>query len=394
LKPDPEEVKAIEKSVSDIAVFFTANYPFLFIPLLHVNVYASYNIEKIKASQSSITINPKYWASLEKEEKRLEIAHQIMHVVLLHAKRREKRIPALWNFVCCAKANQAVEDLCGAAANYPTIQRLNVLLGENVEDYSAEEVYNILVSDTHASATVKGQVEEDLGEEEEDAERVLVRKGSGRLPGEAKEILIEARRFSEITKKTGTLPLGLLRNIDEIIEKKINWEEFIRAHLGEEKADTCFARINRRNPDLPGYEGYDTRFIIAVDTSGSITDKELSVFLGVVKNASKRGKVVVITWDAASYKPFVVNSPIQVKKQVEGGGGTMIAPALEKVLSIVTPFDGVVVLTDGEIYDYQETKTQRLFKRINQVAAWTLFLWTTTKRNPPGWPSLQLQIKE
>jgi len=52
------------------------------------------------------------------------------------------------------------------------------------------------------------------------------------------------------------------------------------------------------------------------------------------------------------------------------------------------------VLTDGVIYDYQETKTQRLFKRINQVAAWTLFLWTTRKRNPPGWPSLQLQIKE
>ncbi|MEM2619412.1 MAG: hypothetical protein QW356_08070, partial [Candidatus Hadarchaeales archaeon] len=81
----------------------------------------------------------------------------------------------------------------------------------------------------------------------------------------------------------------------------------------------------------------------------------------------------------------------KLRRAMKGGGGTVIAPALERLLREMRPWDVVVILSDGEIYDWDQPATRTLLTRCAQKAAKAIFLTTFKMREHPGWISLQLR---
>jgi predicted metal-dependent peptidase len=84
-----------------------------------------------------------------------------------------------------------------------------------------------------------------------------------------------------------------------------------------------------------------------VDTSGSISDEELSMFLAEIKGILKAvvSEVTVLSCDSVVHEKAKINRITQLKDKLVGGGGTNMAVGIQEALK---EGDIVVVFTDGE----------------------------------------------
>jgi predicted metal-dependent peptidase len=94
--------------------------------------------------------------------------------------------------------------------------------------------------------------------------------------------------------------------------------------------------------------------VVAVDTSGSITDKELNIFMpeiaGILQDV--RPKRLVVMWcDAKVHRVDEVEEPSDVAelraKGAPGGGGTNFIPVFKEIEDMGLEPDALVYLTDG-----------------------------------------------
>jgi len=154
-----------------------------------------------------------------------------------------------------------------------------------------------------------------------------------------------------------------------------------------------WTRPSRKNPDLPGVKRMTIPSIFAlVDTSGSIDEKELSLFVGTVLEFAGQTKVQVICWDAEAYEPVKLpNRSVEpLKGKMKGGGGTVIRPALKKTLEQMRPLDMVAILSDFEILDWDEPEVQELLSKVAARASVAVLLSTYKEVSHPRWRFLRL----
>jgi len=201
----------------------------------------------------------------------------------------------------------------------------------------------------------------------------------------------EVYRAYQSAKMAGNLPLGLERVFERLLKPKVRWNTllkcFIREAYGRLEQST-WLRPNRRGiPLIPGkiYLA-QPRVWCLIDTSGSISEQELNQFISEVYAITQQlgVEVTVICWDAEAYEPVEARSPsdvvTKVARKIRGGGGTVIAPALRKTLKQMRRFDIVTVLTDGEIFDIEDSETQRLLQQVLWKSS--VFVFVTTYRVP------------
>ena len=107
-------------------------------------------------------------------------------------------------------------------------------------------------------------------------------------------------------------------------------------------------RPNRRTgfDNMGSIRRFDTRLLVAVDVSGSISSSDLAHFYGVINSAFRYGftAVDVVQFDAGVR---VVQSLHKVKRDVAviGRGGTSFQEPIDYAAE--NGYDGLVMLTDG-----------------------------------------------
>jgi len=407
------EYYTLAQELKTIKRYFIMMYPFLFIPLHYTPIYATTagsgegGVDTAAATaDGKIVLNLGYWSTLTTEEKRAAVAHEVLHLVLMHNQRRGDRNHYLWNVATDAKVNSAVEKVQGTRIPKGTITLNEVanaihLPVQLIENLSAEELYSLLakmIPPPRIHILIATNSDLDNGKPvTRGGKAVLVKPAAAkRLPDEARRVLKEAEVFGSLA---GNIPAGLQRLIDEVIERKPPWDVTLRAAATTLiHYDTTYARANRRSDLLPGYEGYKPRIWVLTDTSGSITDEELKAFLGVAKGALRHaGEIVVVPWDAEVYQPIKVTSPTQAAaalKKIQGGGGTVVLPALKWLTPKLRPADMVALLTDGEIYDLGKEETRKQLRELASHAAKAYIAWTKTKIEVQGWISAQLTVPQ
>ncbi|MDR0814989.1 MAG: VWA-like domain-containing protein, partial [Bacteroidales bacterium] len=95
---------------------------------------------------------------------------------------------------------------------------------------------------------------------------------------------------------------------------------------------------------------FTTRLLIAVDVSGSISDKEISLFYSVINRFFKYG---IQSIDVIQFDTEVKGAPISMKKAqksitVRGRGGTNFHSAIDYFAKFHKLYDGMIILTDGD----------------------------------------------
>ena len=155
----------------------------------------------------------------------------------------------------------------------------------------------------------------------------------------------------ESTKDWGSLAGNFAEQLKASAKAKINWRNVLsgfRASILSTQRKLTRMRPNRRTgfDNMGSIRRFDTKVLVAVDVSGSISSSDLSYFYGVINSAFRYGftAVDVIQFDAGVR---VVQSLKKVQREVfvMGRGGTSFQEPIDYANE--NGYDGLVILTDG-----------------------------------------------
>jgi predicted metal-dependent peptidase len=162
-------------------------------------------------------------------------------------------------------------------------------------------------------------------------------------------------------KAMGKLPLNLERIFAEFLEPKVDWTEQIRSLFARKVGGGCFdwkkpdRRLITREIYAPGRTGFGAGcVVVGVDTSGSIGQKELDMFMaemaGILDDVQPE-KLLIMWCDAEVHRVDECEDTddlIHVRcKGAPGGGGTSFIPVFEKIEELGVSPEALVYLTDG-----------------------------------------------
>ena len=155
----------------------------------------------------------------------------------------------------------------------------------------------------------------------------------------------------ESTKDWGSLAGNFAEKLKASTKARISWRNVLsgfRASILSTKRKLTRMRPNRRTgfDNMGSIRRFDTKLLVAVDVSGSISSSDLAYFYGVVNSAFRYGftAVDVIQFDAGVR---VVQTLKKVLREVAvlGRGGTSFQEPIDYAHE--NGYDGLVILTDG-----------------------------------------------
>ena len=153
------------------------------------------------------------------------------------------------------------------------------------------------------------------------------------------------------TKSWGSLGGNFAELLRASVKAKINWRNIFagfRASIISSKRKLTRMKPNRRTGfgNMGSARRFDTKLLVAVDVSGSISTESLKYFYGVINSAFRYGfeSIDVIQFDCG------VRSVHNLKKVIKdvaiaGRGGTSFQEPIDYAHE--NGYDGLVVLTDG-----------------------------------------------
>lgn len=191
-------------------------------------------------------------------------------------------------------------------------------------------------------------------------------------------------------RDAGYVPAGLKRKIQEIRNAKMKdiWKDVIKSSLETylNQIQSTYERPNRRQIEGIPYVKFQNKgkAWVLLDTSGSMSDDEISTVTVVARTLLNKGyKVYVQPWDAEAYESIELKKDSDIKtalKSVEGGGGTLITPALEKVRKEVKQGDVVTIISDCGIADSKD-EVEKLLKDIYKKTHNKIVVLDVTSKN-------------
>lgn len=149
----------------------------------------------------------------------------------------------------------------------------------------------------------------------------------------------------------GSLAGAFAEQLKASTKAKINWRNIFsgfRASILSSKRKLTRMKPNRRTgfENMGSIRRFDTKLLVAVDVSGSISSESLSYFYGVINSAFRYGfeSIDVIQFDCGVR---VVQSLKKVMREVIaiGRGGTSFQEPIEYAAE--NGYDGLLILTDG-----------------------------------------------
>jgi predicted metal-dependent peptidase len=178
-----------------------------------------------------------------------------------------------------------------------------------------------------------------------DAEKKLIEKQTEHVLSEIK---------NQIEKSRGIIP-GELKNIlDRLNVKeppKFDWKGYLRRFTGgSQKVYTKKLRrkFNKRFEDNPGLKIKQRRHIlVAIDTSGSVSDTELKEFFHEIDHINKTDSDITMIQCDTSIS-YIGEYKRGQEIVVHGRGGTDFDPVLEYYNVNTAKYTCLVYLTDGE----------------------------------------------
>ena len=192
--------------------------------------------------------------------------------------------------------------------------------------------------------------------------------GAQELSDEEKHEL--ARDIDEAIRQ-GALAAGKMggtgnRDLGELLQPQVDWREVLREFVQTTCAGSDYSTYSRPNRRLmsqgiympSGISEQVEELVIAIDTSGSIGQSELTEFLSEVKGVCdtvKPNKVRLLYWGCSvvgdeSYDMHELEQ-LTTSTKPKGGGGTDVNCVTQYMAKKSIKPQAAIVLTDGYLYD-------------------------------------------
>lgn len=309
-------------------------------------------VKMINDSTLKLIYNKDWYESLKDEKAIGVIIHELLHIIFMHPHRRESRERLLWTIACDMAVNEHLAfDLLPEGSI--TVEGIAKEIRVKIPRYRSAEFYYDVISKDESRFSFF---------ERKDDVKVILKSGlelvaNRQMEDDTSEINKSALRsvLSDIIQQAqfeGEIPGEVSSIIADIYKtSEINWRNVLRRFLtgkGKVIKKKSFKRESKRFENLPGNKrtmGLDA--LIALDASGSISDKQLSQFHGELLKIKKvTGAALVVTqFDTCCTAPVPIERYIREKKRAKSGG-TDYTPVFELADSMNMPL--LIIFTDGE----------------------------------------------
>lgn len=266
---------------------------------------------------------------LDRGERVFGVAHEILHCLLAHAglnnrgmsygnydpkeqdpKKRDEmaRKAKIWNYANDFVVND--ELVLGKVGKL--ITTINILHDTKYRGWSSEEIYDHLLKNPEEIPNGEGQfdkhIEIEIIEDDEagdgkggkcEGNKIkMTRSEYEKMKKEWKDNTLRAAAAQKEAEArgeaAGSLPAGIQRMLDEMVRPVVNWRALLRRYVMQTMMyDYSFTRPNKALFDmgwtLPGFRAPQDMLdiVIAVDTSGSISQDQLTAFVSEMDGIMK-----------------------------------------------------------------------------------------------------------
>jgi predicted metal-dependent peptidase len=267
------------------------------------------------------------------------IGHEVLHAVYDHLNRRGDRDPKISNIAADYCVNvDLIDQKVGERINV-----VPVLYDAKYRGMSYEEVYEDLMKnvktvtldqlaemllDEHLDGNGDGDGED--GDKDGKGRPRLSEADRQAIRDEIREAMLQAAQQAG----AGNLPAGVKRMIKDLTESVIDWRELLQQQIESTiKSDFTWMKPSRRgwhmDAVMPGMKpGSQIDVCIAIDTSGSISERDIKDFMAEIKGimeAYDEYRIHVWCFDTEIYNPQVFTSDNLddiANYEPAGGGGT------------------------------------------------------------------------
>lgn len=182
-------------------------------------------------------------------------------------------------------------------------------------------------------------------EEMSEAERKLVQK----------QVDHQLKDATENMKGRGTIPAEMEQYVKKLFEKQeavIDWKQYLR-RFGS-RSTKIQTKKTRKKPNTrfgsgPALKIHPKRStLVAIDTSGSVSDFDLSEFFAEINNIHQAGiEVTIMECDSYVHRTYQYKGGKGDVERVMGRGGTSFSPVMEEIMKSGGKYQNLIYLTDG-----------------------------------------------
>jgi len=327
----------VRKKVQKAKIRLLQNHPFYATLVFRMSIEASPSIKTADTDGERIRYAPAFFDTLTIDEITGVLAHEVMHITLLHHCRMEGRDLQQWNRACDYAINPI---LIKAGLQLPEGR----LVDPRYDGHSAEHIYEQL-----PPPPPDEQPQEGIG----DVTPPPPEQSRTQQELKVREAVQQARLAARLR---GKWPDDMDRLIEEALQPKVDWETALAQYLSElSQDDHCWTKPSRRYLHqglfLPSLESITFGPVILIaDTSYSIDQHLLNQFAGEAQDITRifSMPLQVIYVDAQFQSIQEIDPDQPIRLEPKGGGGTSFRPGFEYIEEQGLEPLAVVYLTDGE----------------------------------------------
>lgn len=307
---------------------------------------------------------PEFVMEIDDDELRGVLVHEALHVAYEHMLRRGKRHHSVWNIACDYAINGHL--LFDLKMNLPK----GGLWANEYRGMTSEAIYALLVKDEDKlqnaiddisqgqsetlSQTSTGEKVGDISlddipvpagqilEPTDDNGKPLSDAAMSEMKGQIQRAVSLADKLEKAMSKDGTS--GMSNSIEELKQFQVDWKSELSDFLQSTVADdNSWSRLNRRHQwrgiNLPSKakSPQGGELAVAIDTSGSVSQAELSMFATEIQAMAVDcglDKIRVCYCDTTVRKNeqgewwdiYALDEGDNLELKVRGGGGTRFDP--------------------------------------------------------------------
>ena len=311
--------------------------------------------------------NSRFIMMLKPKEVEFLVGHEVLHVVYDHMGRRGTRDPQIWNIAddyavnADLKRHKVGQFITTVPCLYETkydgkpAEEIYDDLMKNIQKISIDDLIDQLLDDHMDDEGDEGNGEGDGDGDKKGKRPRMSSEEREQARQEMKQAIIQAAQGAE----AGSLPKGVERLIQEVTDPQMPWRELIQTNLTSAiRTDYSWMRPSRRSwhmdAIMPGMTpGEEIDVVVALDMSGSISNKQAQAFLGEIggmMDSFDGYKVHIFCFDTKTYNPqdFSSENMDRIDEyEPQGGGGTDFDCIFDYLKENAIEPNRLIVFTDG-----------------------------------------------
>lgn len=376
-----DKLREYSRRIMTARMRLLCNNGFYGMLLMHMRMNISEEKENAWSDLNDrLYFNPDFLEQTSDRELDYVLMHLLLHVILKHLNRKGDFEDGRYDEAADIVVNSNILYAHSGDMNsislgsFGGVQPHLTPGGDDGWKYTVEEVYQMLKQSLNDESSHSGQ-DEHAGEKKFDSgshagwdEHVREKKSDGgdeclqdSIWQERVIQAVFAMQKRNVLKNTGQIPAFAERYLENLKKPQIDWRTILAEFVQEEINDYSLCPPDRRFdgspfflPDFNEKEYRVEKVLFMIDTSGSMSDAEITQCYSEIKGAMEQFNGKLEGWmgffDAAIVepKPFIDESEF-IAIRPEGGGGTrfdLIFDYVTEKMAEDLPVS-IVILTDG-----------------------------------------------